>query len=183
MDISSAATPRITPRERPDGRPALNIFNTLAHNRPLMKPFMSLGSHFLQEGELDARSREVVVLRVGWRSGAEYEFSQHRSIGRDAGLSDDEIERLCAVDSREWSLADLSLIDVADELCRDNSVSESTWHEAASHFTDPQMLELVMLVGFYRMVCGMLNGVGVALEPGAEGWPDGVTAKRYAPRS
>ncbi len=183
MSIPAPKHPRIAPLERPDGRPALNIFNTLANNRPLMKGFMGLGAHLLQDGLIEPRDREIVILRVGWRAGAEYEFSQHVTIGRDAGLSDDEISRLSDVSSREWSVNDLALIDLADELCAHDVVSESTWHALAQRFSDAQMLELLILAGFYRMVSGMLNSVGVALEDGASGWPEGSTPTRWAPRS
>lgn len=148
-----------------------------------MKQFMALGGHLLQAGDIDSRSREIVILRVGWRSESEYEFSQHITIGRAAGVSDDEISRICDVDSREWSPDDLSLIDLADELCSLNAVSDFTWNALSRRYSNSQMIELVMLVGFYRMVCGMLNGVAVALEDGASGWPSGAPQNRRAPRS
>ncbi|MBV9293500.1 MAG: carboxymuconolactone decarboxylase family protein, partial [Frankiales bacterium] len=79
--------------DRNDGRP-LNIFLTLARNEGLYTAFGRLGSHLLFKGSLPARERELVILRVGFRAQSEYEFGQHTVIGRDAGLTDEEIERL-----------------------------------------------------------------------------------------
>ncbi len=183
MTIPAPRRPRIEPLARPDGKPALNIFNTLAHNRPLMKQFMAFGGHLLQEGEIDARSRELIILRVGWNCGAEYEFAQHMVIGRAAGVSDAEIQKITDRDDRGWSVQDLALLDASDELCSENSVSDATWNALASRFNESQLLELLLLVGFYRMVSGMLNGVGVALEPKVAGWPRDAGDHRIAPRS
>jgi alkylhydroperoxidase family enzyme len=155
----------------------------LANNLPMMKAFSSLGSYLLQAGAIAPREREIVILRVGWRAGAEYEFSQHMIIGRDAGLSEVEIARITDVASREWSHEDLQLLELADELCAEDIVSEPTWNALAARYDDAQMLELVMLAGFYRMVSGVLNSVGVSLESGVTGWPEPDRAVRCSPRA
>lgn len=176
---------------RPDGpriapiiteRSTLNLFATLRHNRELAAGFFALGGHLLQGGAIPARDRELVILRVGWRCGAEYEFSHHRSIALDAGLTAAEIDRVADVDLGAWSREDAPLIALADELCATTSVSDATWTALAARFDDAAMLELTMLAGFYRMVSGVLNGARVALEPGEPGWPDGATPARHAPR-
>jgi 4-carboxymuconolactone decarboxylase len=174
--------PRIAPR--PDDRdPApLNIFRTLSRNEKLSKSFLALGSHLLLGDVLPEREREIVILRVGWRSGSEYEFGQHTVMGEKAGLTIAEIERLASGDLDEWAAGDVALIRLADELCEDNTVSDATWAELASRWDEAQLLELVMLAGFYRMVSGMLNAVGVPLEPATPGWPTSAGPSRRAPR-
>ncbi len=174
--------PRIAPRPVDPDRPALNIFRTLSTNKPLAKGFLALGGHLLQGDVLPAREREIVILRVGWRSGSEYEFGQHTVIGRSAGLSSDEIDRLADAGDGSWSPEDQALVDLVDELCDDNVVSEATWQALHSRFDDAAMLELLVLAGFYRLVSGMLNSVGVALEPTTPGWPATATSRRRAPR-
>ncbi|MGP8008119.1 MAG: carboxymuconolactone decarboxylase family protein [Acidimicrobiales bacterium] len=177
---TAAGEPRIEPVEHDAG--TLNIFATLARNEGLSKGFLRLGGHLLGGGVLPARTRELIILRVGWRCGSEYEFGQHTSIGKSAGLTDDEIGRLADCGTGTWVQADRELIDLADELCDDDEVSGGTWVALASRFTDAELLELVVLAGFYRMVSGMLNSVAVALEPGTAGWPPGATPERRAPR-
>lgn len=172
--------PRIAPTGPDDGR-VLNIFRTLRNNPPLYKAFLALGSFNLQDGRIPVREREIVILRVGWRCASEYEFAQHTRLGQQAGLTDEEIARL-AGGAGEWSDDDAALVAMADELCADDVVSDATWARLAMRWDDQQMLELLVLAGFYRLVSGLLNSVGVALEPGAGGWPEGVDARR-APRA
>ena len=168
----------------PPGRegPPLNIFRTLARNEPLFKQFSRLGGHLLRRGEVPAREREIVILRVGWRCASEYEFGQHTVIGKAAGLDDDEISRLATQGVDGWSDDDAALVRMSDELCADDMVSDSTWDALARRWSEPQLLELLVLAGYYRLVSGMLNSAGVPLEPTTPGWPDGTDVRRQAPR-
>jgi len=43
---------------------------------------------------LPARHREILRLRIGWLCQSEYEFGQHTRIGKEAGLTDEEIVRI-----------------------------------------------------------------------------------------
>lgn len=173
--------PRILPLDDDRDPPPLNIFRTLAKNRALSKGFLALGGHLLSGGVLPPRDRELVILRVGWRANSEYEFGQHTRIGLDAGLTQDEIARLADADRAGWSGEDAVLIRMVDELCEDDVVSQDTWDQLAARWSEPELLELLLLAGFYRLVSGMLNSVGVPLEPHTPGWPDGAVGRR-APR-
>jgi alkylhydroperoxidase family enzyme len=166
-----------------DGDPAqLNIFRTLRRNHELFKGFLALGSRLLSDHGLPAREREIVILRTGWRCGSEYEFGQHTRIGRGAGLTDAEIDRLADAGTGQWSDGDRALVAMVDELCDADSVSDQTWLDLAARWTDAELLELLVLAGYYRLVSGLLNSVEVALEPTTPGWPADAEPVRRAPR-
>lgn len=175
--------PRISPLPPADDEPApLNIFRTLAHNRPLASGFLQLGGHLLRGGVLPEREREIVILRVGFRAASEYEFGQHTRIGTEAGLTADEIARLADSGGGSWNDDDAALVTMVDELCEDDLVSEQTWQRLRGRWSEAEVLELLVLAGYYRLVSGMLNSVGVALEPTTPGWPEGARVRRRAPR-
>src|SRR5262245_17270478 len=67
-------------------------------------------------GALDARLREIAILRVGWRIGSVYEWSNHVGVARGAGLSDREIVAVRTADERVLAAADLLAIHVVDEV-------------------------------------------------------------------
>jgi len=144
------------------GRP-LNVFATLAHNPKLLKRFNALGGFFLRHGQLAARERELVILRVAARTGSEYEHAQHRVLGTRAGLSGDEIERTRGA-LRGWDGVDLALLKFVDEMIDSDGAAVLTWDTMAARFEQDQLIELVLLVGFYRMLAGFLLAVGVELE-------------------
>ncbi|MFV0260507.1 MAG: carboxymuconolactone decarboxylase family protein [Acidimicrobiales bacterium] len=161
----------------PDGRP-LNIFGTLAHHPKLMKRFNLFGGYLLAKGLLPAREREIVILRIGWNARSVYEFGQHTVIGRSAGLTDDEIASLASDDpaaTGTWSDDDLLLIALADELDADDCVSDETFAGLAKRWNEDQLIELVVCAGFYRLVSGFLNTMGVQLDDGVPGWPSSST--------
>jgi alkylhydroperoxidase family enzyme len=180
--------PRITPLHDPSGAamrslqavnairddaPTLNIFATLARNPPLLDHFGRFFTYLLKQGSLPGRERELVILRVGWRTGSEYEFGQHTIEGLREGLTSDEVEAVTgeAVSPDRWSADDRALLSMVDELCRHDAVSEVTWDALTRRWDEAQLLELLVLAGGYRMVCGLLNTVGIQLEQGIPGWP------------
>ncbi|HVT19970.1 MAG TPA: carboxymuconolactone decarboxylase family protein [Mycobacteriales bacterium] len=176
------AAPRIAPLPPKSEPPTLNIFRTLDHNHELFKAFLALGSHLLGGDLLPQREREIVILRTGWRCGSEYEFGQHTVMGRAAGVTDDEIARLADAGTGEWDDGDGALVAMVDEICADNAVHDDTWSALAARWNDAQLLELLVLTGYYRLVSGLLNSAGVALEAATPGWPDGSRPVRRAPR-
>ena len=175
--------PRIPPLSEEDaahllgeGARPLNIFLTLAKNEGLFTSFMQLGGYLLgRRFSVARREREIVILRVGWRSGSDYEFGQHTVIGKAVGLTDDEIVRLATESLDGWTDEDAALVAMADELCADNVVSDDTWSRLSRTWTEQQLLDLVVLAGFYRLVSGFLRTVGVQREPQTPGWPEGTS--------
>lgn len=144
----------------------LNIFATLAHHPRLLKRWSAFGGTLLFGGRLPARDRELLILRTAWLCHAEYEWGQHVLIGRAAGISDDEIERIPDTEiSDEWDPRAQALLQAADELHERSVISDQTWKLLADAYDYQQLIEVCMVVGQYHMVAFTLNSLGVELEP------------------
>src|SRR5258708_6106846 len=152
--------------------PVLNVFTTLAHNLKLLKRLNVLGGYFIGRGRLSGRDREIVILRSAWRAGSGYEFGQHTLLGGGAGLSDLENLRV-AKGSPQCGPSEAALIAMVDELDSKVVVSDTTWKALEQKYDNDQLLEVLLLAGFYRMLAGLLNTVGVELDEGVPGWPAG----------
>lgn len=155
----------------PGGRP-LNIFLTMAQHPRLLKRWNVLAGAFLSHGLLPARERELVVLRTAWRTNARYEWGQHVLIGRDAGVTEDEIAAVVRENLEGWPSREQALLRFTDELLREVDVSDEVWQPVADLLNDAELVELVMLIGLYRMAAGFLNTLRVVPEPYLPGWPD-----------
>ena len=153
----------------PANGPTANIFLTFANHPGLMRRFMPFGGKLLMKGKLPARDRELVILRTAWLCGSDYEWGQHARIGREAGLTDDELARIPTATG--WSDDDALLLSATDELATDHRLSDATWAALADRYDDQQLIELTLLVGSYAMLAGMLNSAGVEREAGVEGFP------------
>jgi 4-carboxymuconolactone decarboxylase len=152
--------------QSPDGTP-LNIFATLAHIPRLMGRVNALGGYFMVHGRIGERDRELAILRTAAHARSEYEIAQHRLLGARAGLRPTEIES--ALDLRSDGSAlppdDRALLRFVDEVIRHGTVSDAAWDGVAGKLDQLQRLELLLLVGYYRMIAGFLNGIGVEIEP------------------
>jgi 4-carboxymuconolactone decarboxylase len=157
-----------------DNGQALHVFSTLARHPRLLRRLNALGGLFVAHGELPARERELVVLRTAWSCDSVYEWGQHVLLGRRAGLSDEEIARVTRPLSEiAWSADDAALLAFVDELLTSSDVSEARWTSQRARWSDAQLVELVMLPGFYRMLGGFLNAFAVQPEESLPGWPAG----------
>lgn len=154
--------------------PVLNVFKTLLNDPKAYEAFMAWGRYILgRHNALPPREREIVILRIGYLCVAGYEWTQHRRIGLETGLTETEIERIKAgADAPGWSAADAALIRAADELHHRQFVSDATWASLKAHFSEKQCADAVFTAGQYTQVAMFLNTFGVQLDPGQTLDPD-----------
>jgi alkylhydroperoxidase family enzyme len=153
------------------GGRVLNIFQTLARHPKLLKRWLVFGNHVLLKSTLPPRERELLILRTGWNCGAEYEWGQHVIIGRQAGLTDDEIERITRGPDAGWSPVEAALLRAADELHRDARIGDPTWAVLSADYDTKQLMDIVFTVGQYTLVSMALKSFGVQLDEGIQGFP------------
>ncbi|HKR34752.1 MAG TPA: carboxymuconolactone decarboxylase family protein [Steroidobacteraceae bacterium] len=143
----------------------LNVFATLVRHQDLYRRWMPFANHVLFKSSLPEREREMAILRVGWLCRSGYEFHQHTRIGKAAGLSDAEIERLKSdPDAAGWSAAESALLRAVDELHGDQFIGDETWQRLSQHYDTQQVIDLVFAVGQYTLVSMALNSFGVQIE-------------------
>jgi 4-carboxymuconolactone decarboxylase len=132
-------------------------------------------TYLFYEGEqaLEVRTRELVILRLAWNTQTVYHFGQHIAIARNGGLSDTEIYMTTRpLTEWAWSPQDLAVLEMTDDLYRDDCVTDATWQNLSEHFSDEDIISLMVLAGAYRMHAGVLNSCGVQRDDGVPGWPD-----------
>ena len=149
-----------------------NVIGTLANHWEAYKKFGVWGNHVLgSTSSLEPREREILILRIGWLCQAEYEWGQHALIGKDAGLTDEEVERIKeGADASGWDAFDATLLRAADELHSDAFISDATWKALAEKYSKHQLMDVVFTVGQYNMVSMALNSFGVQLDEGVKGF-------------
>jgi len=157
------------------GLPPLALFRTLATDQPLAQAMWHLGSFLLSRRfALTLREREVVVDRVCARCGCEYEWGVHvAAFGGAASLDEAEIAATVAPGVAAcWSEREGLLVRLADELHDDARVSDELWRALAAHWDERQLLELLVLCGWYHVIAYVASGARVALEPWARTFPE-----------
>jgi alkylhydroperoxidase family enzyme len=118
------------------------------------------------------RDRELLILRIGWNSQSEYEWSEH--VGRVGGARKMglPIERITfGPDAPGWDPFEANLLRFADEIYRDSVVSDRTWTALAQRYDTRMLIDATITAANYRMVSMALNILGVQVNPGEEKLP------------
>ncbi|WP_051342325.1 carboxymuconolactone decarboxylase family protein [Pseudonocardia spinosispora] len=144
---------------------ASTVVQVLAHRDELLGAWITFAGRVISDSPLTGRDRELVILRVALRTRCAYEWANHTVAAQMYGLS---VSEVCALadETATWSDSDAVLLAAVDELCADNALSDPTWAALRHTLDEGAILSLIMLIGFYQMTAGVLNGVGVQPEDG-----------------
>ena len=184
-------TPRIPPLEPPFAPEAaaelarwmprqspiepLALFRTLTRHLPLAQAMLPLGKLLLgKKATLGMHEREIVIQRVCARLGCEYEWGVHATFfGAPAGIDERTMKAtvLGRPDDQVWRGTDALLVRLVDELHYGACISDALWRELAAHFTPAQLLEVLVLAGWYHVIAFVANGAGVEREAWARRFP------------
>jgi len=140
------------------------VFLTLGRHRRLFWGWLHFAGRLMPGGRLPRRETELVILRVAARAGSDYEWGQHAALGAKAGLTEAQLAALGDVTGEtayDWDARDRMLVRVTDELLETNDLSDATWQLVRDHLDERRTIELVMLVGHYRMLATTLQALRV----------------------
>ena len=151
----------------------LSVFQVLLRHPPLAKALHDLLAVLLFKGKLDARLRELVIMRIGWATGSVYEWAQHWRVATGLGINDADL-----LGVRDWQTcahfgdAERAVLAATDETLADGTISEPTWRACERVLgSDEERLELVVAIGNWRMFSQLLRSLDVPLEDGVAPWP------------
>ena len=162
-------------RMTPPGAPSiLALFRVLAHNPALAERSTGWGGYLLgRKASLSLRDREVVINRVCARCGAEYEWGVHvAAFGEAAGFTAAQNAAIAdpAADGAALDARDRLLVRMVDELHDTSTVSDALWPQLAALWTPAQLVELLMLAGWYHAISYVCNAARVPLEEWGARW-------------
>jgi hypothetical protein len=164
----------------PPGVPPILLFRTFVRNLPMTTAMGGWGSYELSKQlSLPMRDREIIINRTCARCRCEYEWGVHVAFFAErAGLSGPQVTSLthgtpsdpCWTDER-----DRLLIEAADALHDSSEIDDGLWQRLARMLSEEQLLDLLMLCGWYHAICFTANGARVACEDGAPRFADVLT--------
>lgn len=154
----------------PDGLP-LNLFTTLVRWPELMRRVSALGGYFLKHSALTETQRELAILRTAALLGSEYELAQHRWIAAGLGIEEHTVRAASEPGGSSLGLGppELALMRLVGDLVEVEQVTDPVWDAAVAALGEDATVEVVLLVGFYRMLSGFISAVGVEVEVATSG--------------
>jgi alkylhydroperoxidase family enzyme len=161
----------------PPGVEPLRLFRTLAHNPRVLGKIRA--GNLLDRGSLDRIDRELTILRTCARCRSEYEWGVHvAAFARRYGISQDKLAGtvLWTWQDPRWSPRERVIVRLVDELHDTSSLGDDLWKELEGAFELDQIVELLVLTGFYHTISFVTNGLSIELEEGADRFPTSDSA-------
>ena len=152
----------------------LNIFRVMLQRPKTAKALSDLLVSLLFGGELDDRLRELLIMRIGWTTGSNYEWTQHWKIARDQfGCSDQDLLELRGDWRKSSHFGDdeKTLLSAVDTLLEDGTLGADLMKQCLVRFGQNSTIELVTAVGCWRLVSKLARALEIPLEEGIESWP------------
>jgi|SRR5689334_5743523 alkylhydroperoxidase family enzyme len=143
-----------------------NIFNMMAHAETCLKPVMKLGGTMLGKLQLDAGLRELCLLHAVRLAGGAYEWLQHVPIALDLGCSQAQIDALEAgKDTADcFNAGEKAALRFTREVVVDGRGSLDTVNAARQHLSEREIVELILMSGFYCMLARLTETLDVEAD-------------------
>ncbi len=158
----------------------LSVFRVLLHDPALARELAGTLQFLLAStASLEARLRELIIMRIGWRTASLYEWTQHWRVARRLEIPEADILAV-----RDWhnapnlSAADKAVLAATDETLDTGMISDATWNACAKHLASPrERVQLVVAIGNWTMFSQLLKSLRIPLEESVVPWPpDGKPA-------
>jgi alkylhydroperoxidase family enzyme len=144
----------------------LNIFRAMLHRPKTAKALADLLLSLLFGGELDDRLRELLIMRIGWTTGSDYEWTQHWRIALDQfGCSEQDLLELRGDwrNSTHFGDDEKTLLASVDALIERGSLPADLANQCLERFGRNATIELATAVGTWRLVSKLTNALEIPL--------------------
>ena len=140
--------------------------STMLHHPALAQSWLTFNNVLLYRGTLDDRQRELMVLRVAWRTRSNYEWAQHVRLAARAGIEADELDAIANGQARALDAARTCAAGSYRPIARRLSASTTTPGELAEeHLDERQLVETVFVVGTYTCLAMAFKSFALRLDP------------------
>jgi len=155
----------------------LHLFHMLAYAQSALAPTLLLGKAILGDLELPDRLRELAILQVARAAQADYEWVQHVSIARVAGIPNEQIALVEQgdIEASVFDPRERLALHVAREVVAGPSISDETFAVLQAHFSPREIVELLLSISYYLMLGRIMTTLQVDLDP-----PSGMAVVQVA---
>jgi 4-carboxymuconolactone decarboxylase len=150
----------------PDAPPMPVVMELFAHHLQLGDTFMAFTDVLASaDSTLEPADRELLILRVAWRTRSGYEWNQHHRMGGEVGLTEAQLAAVPdGADASVWTARQGALLRAVDEMIDEFGVGQVTWDQLAAEFEPAQLFELLFVIGGYLCLAGVLTSLGLRGE-------------------
>ena len=147
----------------------LNIFKMMAHAEANFIPAMRFANSILHRQKLSQVNRELLILQVAqWEHGT-YEWRQHVPIALGVGVTQKQIDCIeqGKYEDAAFNAAEQALLAFGREVIENVRVAEPVFAAMRTHFSEQEIVESILAIGFYMTMARLTEATEVDLDPAA----------------
>lgn len=138
------------------------LYQVLLNSPPMAQGWEQLLTAVRNRSTLPAALREMVILRIAVLNRAPYEFDAHVPHALKADVSESKIAALREPQPGSvFSEVERVVLSLADTMTRDIEVPDPLFKSVQQHFSEQQMIDLLVTIAAYNMVSRFLAAVQV----------------------
>ena len=151
----------------------LNIFKVFGHTPELGTIFTDSVMAMLKDGELDWKTKELLILKATHRNECQYCVVQHEAVSSRLGIINEKIADIEGdryKTSPHYTEGEKALVELTAQIGIDaNRISQELWSRVKKYYTEPQIVEAVYVITQYIAISKFGDALGVVLEPVFQG--------------
>lgn len=146
-----------------------NLYRVLGLAPDMFRAWIDFAWPLRLKANSSRKTRELMILRGAQLSKTDYEWAHHVPLALEFGVTQDQIDALAS-----WQTSDLftvqekAAIRVAEEVTRGPAATAKSIEALKRHFSEAEVVELVLTASFYVCVGRFLKSMDVELEPDYE---------------
>lgn len=152
------------------GLGVLNVFQVMAHAPELMYAWWDMMMVALTRLPLEARLRELAILRLFQTLGCAYGFAHHVRIGKRVGLTAAEIDALRDYEAAgEFSELDRLVLRYTDAVTAMAPEAPALAAQLRGHLSERDLVELTFCIANWNLMARLLLPLEIEVEDAIAG--------------
>ena len=145
----------------------VNVFRIMLRSPRIATLVVQLGSAQFGAGSLPGTDRELAILTCGACFGSAYEASQHEQISEAVGVSAPQRAAVAVgqYDSPDLTPAQQALVAFVAAVAEGPRVPDDVFDAMQDHYNDQQVVEAVILTGYYFLIARVTTVLEVPQDP------------------
>ena len=143
----------------------LKPIKMMGHSPALLRDWWKMMITLLTDLDLDAKLRELALLRIFRLTGCDYCFAEHDRVALEAGATEEQVKNIDNYETCDaFSELERLVLRYTDGITKDNTVDDAVFDALRKHLSDREMVELTFCIGNWNGIARFVVPMGLELE-------------------
>ena len=131
-----------------------NFVKTMAHSGNFLDGVADLYRQLMGQTGLSEKLRQLVILKTCKLHKCKYTIERHTELAKEAGLTPEQVQAMDDYASSDlFTYYEKEVLQLSELVSTEpDEIQDDFWTQLDNHFTSDQIVELVVLIGFFNML-------------------------------